>query len=65
MIVYKIFVPFMVYLTFTIMYMTYIFEKKAEFNDSKLWKLIDSIFLGVVLAFVLFFSVIERRQIFR
>ena len=61
MIVSKIFIPFMVYLVFTIMYMTLIFEKKAEYTDSKLWKLIDCIFLAIVSCFVLFFSVIERR----
>jgi hypothetical protein len=55
-----LFFPFIVYLTFVVVYVTHIYEKKIQYGETK-DKGLDFWFLIIVLIFVAYFLALEIR----
>jgi hypothetical protein len=58
-----IFIPFMVYILFFCVYVTYIYEMKVMNPESVKWYGLDIAFIVVILVILSFFCVLEGRQI--
>ena len=57
----RIFIPYIVYMIFTVVYITYIYEKSVEINKTASATGLDYFFIAVVLAFIAYFLYNEFR----
>jgi hypothetical protein len=62
-ILYIIFIPFMIYILFFCVYVTYIYEMKVMNPESAKWQGLDIAFIVVILIILSFFCILEGNQI--
>lgn len=60
----KVFYPFLTYMIFFLLYVTFIYETSKENPDSLPYWRLDLFFVSVVLAFIAFFMLFECKQIY-